>query len=404
MIIYSPYILSNAQIGLLACALFDIQLDPFRFRLHPRLKENWFKYWKTPIFWVPSLLFFIVLVGAFYSTDFRYSFERIQLKIPFLATTFAFFCLPRLSRRAYSGLFCYLVLILFLTNLGIGGHYLLNFEEINQMLELGQAIPTPRNHIRYSLLLSLGILAGIVLCYQRFYLRWKAETWLIGAFTAFNFVFIHILSVRSGLVVLYCSLFLGILLMILMQKKYLIGALLLTIVSFLPFVAYHSIPSFKSKISYASWEFHEFSQGRINKGSDHGRLLSLQVGHQIFKENPIIGVGAGDLKREVKQKYELLYPERSKQIMPHNQFLSVAAGSGIIGLLIFIFAFFYPFLSGGRYSDPFFMLILITFSLSLLVENTLENSIGIGFFCLFLGFGLSRLRKDKEAEPTQKEA
>ena len=211
MIIYSPYILSNAQIGLLSCALFDIQLKPFKFRLHPRLKENWFQFWKTPVFWIPSLMFFLVLVGTFYSADFRYSFERLQLKIPFLALPFAFFCLPRLSKRGYLGLFCFLVTILFLTNIGIGANYLLNFEEINEAIAQGKPIPTPRNHIRYSLLLSLGILAGIVLSYKRFYLRWKAETWMIAIFTLFNFIFIHILSVRSGLAVLYSSLFLGIL-------------------------------------------------------------------------------------------------------------------------------------------------------------------------------------------------
>ena len=391
MIIYSPYILSNAQIGLLSCALFDIQLKPFKFRFHPRLKENWFKFWKTPVFWIPSLLFFLVLVGTFYSTDFRYSFERLQLKIPFLALPFAFFCLPRLPKRGYLGLFSYLVTILFLTNLGIGANYLLNFDEINLAIEHGKPIPTPRNHVRFSLLLSLGILAGIVLTYKRFYLRWKAETWLIGIFTFFNFIFIHILSVRSGLVVLYCSLFIGILFMMFLQKKYLLGAVSIILVSLLPFAAYHTLPSFKSKIDYGTWELNEFTHGRLVKGSDQGRLLSLQVGYQLFKENPIFGVGSGDLRREVKKKYELLYPEQTERLMPHNQFLSVAAGAGIIGLLIFLFAFLYPFLTGGRYRDPFFVLLLITFSLSFLVENTLENSIGIGFFCLFLCIGLSRL-------------
>ena len=390
MIIYSPYILSNAQIGLLACAVFDIQLKPFKVRLHPKLVQNWFAFWKTPVFWAPSVLFIMVLVGALYSTDIFYGFERFVLKLPFFGLLFAFFCLPRLTKRSYMGLFYYLVILLFLTNLGIGANYLLHFEEINQALEMGQPIPTPRNHVRYSLLLGLGILSGFFLVYKNFYFRSKAERWMIAGFTLFNFVFIHILSVRSGLAVMYCSLIGWVLILMWTQKKFLFGLLTLAAVASAPVIAYYTIPSFQSKISYANWEWHEFMHGRTSTTSDQGRLRSLDVGYQVFREHPIIGVGVGDLKQEIYKKYDLLYPG-IKKIMPHNQFLSVAAGSGIIGLLLFLAAFCYPFLARGHYRNPFFAILFLTFFLSFIVENTLENSIGIGFFCLFLGMGLSYL-------------
>ncbi len=390
MIIYSPYILSNAQIGLLACAVFDIQLKPFKVRLHPRLVQNWFAFWKTPVFWAPSVLFIMVLVGALYSSDIFYGFERFVLKLPFFGLLFAFFCLPRLTRRGYMGLFYYLVILLFLTNLGIGANYLLHFEEINQALEMGQPIPTPRNHIRYSLLLGLGILSGFVLVHKNFYFRSQAERWMIAGFTIFNFVFIHILSVRSGLAVMYCSLIGWVLILMWTQKKFLFGLLTLAAVASAPVMAYYTIPSFQSKISYANWEWHEFMHGRTSTSSDQGRLRSLDVGYQVFREHPIIGVGVGDLKQEIYKKYDQLYPD-SKKIMPHNQFLSVAAGSGIIGLLLFLVAFCYPFLARRHYRNPFFAILFLTFFLSFIVENTLENSIGIGFFCLFLGMGLSYL-------------
>ena len=390
MIIYSPYILSNAQIGLLACAVFDIQLKPFKVRLHPKLLENWFAFWKNPVFWAPSVLFIMVLVGALYSTDIFYGFERFVLKLPFFGLLFAFFCLPRLTERAYHGLFYYLVILLFLTNLGIGAHYLLHFEEVNQALEMGQPIPTPRNHVRYSLLLGLGILSGFVLVYKNFYFRSKAERWMIAGFTIFNFVFIHILSVRSGLAVMYCSLIGWVLILMWTQKKFLFGLLTLAAVASAPVMAYYTIPSFQSKISYANWEWHEFMHGRTSTTSDQGRLRSLDVGYQVFREHPIIGVGVGDLKQEIYKKYDLRYPD-TKKIMPHNQFLSVAAGSGIVGLLLFLAAFCYPFLARSHYRNPFFAILFLTFFLSFIVENTLENSIGIGFFCLFLGMGLSYL-------------
>ena len=390
MIIYSPYILSNAQIGLLACAVFDIQFKPFKVRLHPKLLENWFAFWKNPVFWAPSVLFIMVLVGALYSTDIFYGFERFVLKLPFFGLLFAFFCLPRLTKRGYHGLFYYLVILLFLTNLGIGGNYLLHFEEINKGIEMGQAIPTPRNHVRYSLLLGLGILSGFILVYKNFYFRWKWERWLLAAFTACNFIFIHILSVRSGLAVMYCSLLCWIIILMLTQKRYVFGLLTMVAVLSVPVAAFYTIPSFQSKVGYANWEFQEFRHGRTIAGSDQGRLRSLDVGYQVFREHPLIGVGVGDLKQEIYKKYDTLYPD-TKKIMPHNQFLSVAAGSGIIGLLCFLAAFLYPYLARGHYRNPFYAILLLTFILSFFVENTLENSIGIGFYCLFLGMGLSYL-------------
>ena len=391
MIIYSPYILSNALIGLICLALVDIQLDPFRLRLHPKLRTNLSAFWKSPAFWITTLIFFIVLISSVYSTDLNYIGQRLRLKIPFLIIPFTFFVLPRLTKQSYQGLFYYLVAILFLTNLGIGANYLLHFEEINQNIAMGQPIPVPRNHVRYSLLLAVGILAGMILMYQRFYLRITFERWLIAGMTLFNFIFIHILSVRSGLGVLYITMLVGCLALIFLQRKFLIGALSMAFIVLLPIIAFYTIPSFASKVSYVNWEFHEFRHGRMDTGSDQGRIKSYIIGWDIFTSHPLIGVGAGDLRQTVHAKYAERYPAQEKLLMPHNQFLTILAGTGLIGLLIFLIAIFYPFLVHHHYRDPFYFVFFLSFLLSFLVESTLENSIGIGFYVLFLGICLSYL-------------
>jgi len=391
MIIYSPYILSNALIGLICCALFDIQLEPFRLRFHPQLKTNLSAFWKSRTFWITTLIFFITLISSLYSTDLDYITNRLRLKIPFLIIPFTFFALPRLTKRSYQGLFYFLVTILFLTNLGIGANYLLHFEEINTNIALGQPIPVPRNHVRYSLLLAIGILAGMILTYRKFYIRYTFERWLIAAMTLCNFIFIHILSVRSGLIVLYITMLVGCLTLIFLQRKFLIGALSIVFMLALPIAAFYTIPSFASKVNYANWELHEFSHGRTEAGSDMDRVKSIIIGWDIFKSHPLIGVGAGDLRQSVHDKYTSLYPTQEKMLMPHNQFLTIMAGTGLIGLLLFLIAIFYPFLVQQHYRDPFYFVFFLAFFLSFLVESTLENSIGIGFYVLFLGICLSYL-------------
>ncbi len=398
MIIYSPFGLTIALLGLISLALFDIQKTPFKLRLHPQLRSNWFGFWRAPSHWMTSLMFFIVLLSVLYSTDWDYSAGRLKLKISFLVLPFVFYSLPRLSSRAYQGLFYCLVIVLFLTNLMLGANYLLNFEEINKNIALGQPMPTFRNHVRYSLLLGVGILSGLVLVYRRFSFKYTFEVWMIAAMTLFNFIFIHILSVRSGLAVLYITILIGCFALVFLQRRYLLGTLCLSAMILAPVFAYYTIPSFYSKVHYANWELHEYRHGRTPSGSDQGRFRSYIVGWEVFSQQPVLGVGAGDLRQEVHQQYDLRYPDQERKLMPHNQFLTVAGGTGLIGLLLFLLAFFYPFLYKGHFRDPFYFIFFLAFLLSFMVESTLENSIGIGFYVIFLGVFQSYLTGDNKED------
>ena len=85
----------------------------------------------------------------------------------------------------------------------------------------------------------------------------------------------------------------------------------------------------------------------------------------------------------------LQYPEVKERKMPHNQFVYVYAGTGIIGLLGFLFALFYPLLYKKAYREPIFFAFYIIVLASFIVENTIENSLGAGFFAFFLLLGLN---------------
>ena len=106
-----------------------------------------------------------------------------------------------------------------------------------------------------------------------------------------------------------------------------------------PVLAYKMVPSFYNKINYAKYELWMQRQGEAHDQlSDAGRLLSWRIGYDIWQAHPWLGVGPGNLKQEVMAVYAEDYPGVTRKRMPHNQFLSVAAGSGIVGLLVFLFA------------------------------------------------------------------
>ncbi len=299
-LIYSPYLLSVSMFMLTAVSVFHIEISPrFRFGLHPAMIANVRSFLKNKAFLVITIYFFIVLLSGVMTYDFDYWLERLRLKLPFLLLPFVFVSIPSFSRRQYFGLLYFLVVVLVISCIGIGVNYWMYFEEINQLILQGQVIPTPRNHIRFSLILALGIVAGFYLYQKNFSWKYAWERKLLFGMTTFLFLFIHVLSVRSGLMALYAAIFVLCLSFIYQTRRYLMGGLILLSLLLLPFLAYKTIPSFKSKIDYVRYDLKMYKEGKGGIYSDSGRITSLKTGLKIAKKSPLFGVGAGNLQQEV---------------------------------------------------------------------------------------------------------
>ena len=401
-LIYSPFVLTLGMIGLLLTAVLDrkdvAQTGKSKFAFRKDLKIHWKQFLKEPVYWIVMLFFLLPLIGGFYSADMDYLFRRLKLKLPCLLLPFAFFILPKIERRQYLGLYYYLVVILSISCVGIGVNYLLHFDAINEALLKGQAMPVPRNHIRYSLMMAIGILAGIYLYREKFVWKYPWERSLILGLTIFLFIFIHILSVRSGLAVLYISLVFFLLLMMYQKGPYLMGMIGLVLICAVPLLAYQFVPSFKAKIDYARWDFKMYMEGTGEHYSDAERMLSYQVGWSIIQDHPIIGIGTGDLKPEVYRRYAANFPDIDHPKMPHNQLMSMWGAHGIIGLVIFLVAFFYPLFYKQNYREFLFASFLCIIFLTFMIENTIENSIGLGIFIFFLLLNIKYLEEAREVE------
>jgi O-antigen ligase len=125
----------------------------------------------------------------------------------------------------------------------------------------------------------------------------------------------------------------------------------------------------------------------VNQWSDGNRLLSIKIGIEIAKTNPLIGVGIGDLESEMSDYYSIHHPEiwKELQLTPHNQFVYVLATCGLIGLLIFIIVVFYPLTLSITYKSWLFLTVIVSILTSYISEATLENQLGV---CLLITFYL----------------
>lgn len=391
-LIYSKFMLTVGMILLLLISLVQIgNGNTFKISFRPEAKNLFQKLWRRKDLLVLSFFFLIVLLSGIYSSDMNYLGERLRIKLPFLILPFAFASLPAFTEKQYYGLFYFLMIVVVISTIPVGFHYLQHYEIIQENIQKGKTIPTPMNHIRYSLMIAFSVLSGAVLWWKGFYIKYAYERYWIAGVTIFLFVFIHILSVRSGLLILYLSIFLLVFRFIFISQKFFLGLGMIVGLCIFGFFALETIPSLKSKVNYMRYDFEQYLKGNNQNYSDAERLISMEAGIKIGNQNPVFGVGAGDLKSEVSVLYKKDFPEISKPKMPHNQLISVYAGSGILGLAIFLFAFFYPLWYRKNYQDILFTILHLIVFCSFFMENTLETAVGVAFYILFLLFGLNYL-------------
>lgn len=380
-LVYSPFTLSVSMLGLIFLSFLHIKDRRLRIK-----SDTWVKLRQLPqfpSFWILGLLFFILFVNAWTTEDMDFWLTRLRIKLPFLLLPIAFYLFPRFREREVLGLFYFLLILLCITCLGIGIHYLGHQEAINIALKKGTPMPTPRNHIRFSLLLAYGVISGAYLWYRGFYWKYQQERKLIGAAVLFLFAFIHFLSVRTGLLAMYFSMISFIFVGGLWSKRWKAALLVLVGLAILPVLSYFLIPSFKSKITYMRYDLMMYQEGRGDLYADAGRIVSWKVGYEIARTHPFLGVGPGNLRQAVHAQFAEKYPTYVTRLMPHNQFLYTVAGSGWVGGILFLVAILFPILYQKNYRHPlvftFFTLILAAF----MVEHTIENSMGVGFYLFF---------------------
>jgi O-antigen ligase len=94
-------------------------------------------------------------------------------------------------------------------------------------------------------------------------------------------------------------------------------------------------------------------------------------------------VGIGDLKVEMKKKLDQAPEKPNYLLLPHNQFLFVAAGTGILGLAIFCFAVFAPLFCRSCRRQWIFICFHIMMISSFLTEATVEEQMGTAFYITF---------------------
>jgi O-antigen ligase len=109
----------------------------------------------------------------------------------------------------------------------------------------------------------------------------------------------------------------------------LLGMILLCLVMF---GAYQGSDFFKTRIDTAFSDLTEYKQDN-EKTSGGARLAAWEISRNLWKENPLLGVGLGAYKQEATPRFkDQSLCELGVCEQPHNQWLLVSAEQGLIGL------------------------------------------------------------------------
>ena len=250
--------------------------------------------------------------------------------------------------------------------------------------------------IYISLLVNLSI---YVFAYHILYKKIRFKGWMMFA-VIFLFAISYLLASRNLMIVLYLFT-LGFALYYIFKKNYLKGAILIFGLAFGLFVIFKFFP--KTLNRYKELAYTQFDYKSMGKESHYNmevtkdqwnganfRMAAWRCGWELFLSSPIKGVGIGDKKDVLMDKYREKDFQFGLQTQKnvHNNYLDILYSMGLIGLSLFLAGWvILPLIYANRYKDRLSILIILTFAIAWITEIYFDRSLGgmlTGFFIPFL--------------------
>lgn len=344
-----------------------------------------------------ALLFFLVsALSIFFSPDYQIGLKQLYYRLPWLVIPLSIGAMTAPKTAFVHAILGFFVLIMTVSGMVVLINYLANYTYITAQIALAKNIPTPLNHIRYSLMVAFAGLVSIYFFVKNNTKLSPYDRIIFGLTSLFLFSLIHILSVRSGLLGCYLGLVYLIIYFAFHFKKWWLLPIFGILLIATPYIAYLSLPSLQNKVAYMRYDFEQIEKDNIGHNSDSRRWRSILMATELIKEQPILGSGLGQVENVSKKYYSEHNQnvEECNQKVPHNQFLYTTVEMGVVGLLALFILITLPFYYTGLIRKPLYTSLWIIVLASCLVENTFESQIGMSFY-LLIGSLLLKQGKDE---------
>lgn len=388
----APALMSITMGGLLIIGLLGIKL------FWNELKSN-----KTLMIVsvLSALLLLVHLNGWFISENFQEGQRKFFLKLPFFLSPLLWLIFNRFN--IYQKI---IILLVFIYYVYLGGTistfvYFRLRDYFDPLILEAKPIPILFGygiyHIQYSILNAVASLAGLYLLIKQRQLLGKPLFLFVLFLTVINIANLHILTARTGLLSFYCGIGVaGISYFFKSRNTKLLKYFPFLILT--PIVAYFFSTSLQNRVTNSMEDFNTIiNSENPNDKSVAMRVEAWRVSYHLIKKYPVMGVGLGDLDKELQLQYiesKTLLTEFNRK-NPHNQFLESTLHTGIIGGILLLTLFIVLVVISWR--SPVVLGIIIVWVSSMFFESMLERQVSIMAITFFIGFFIY-LPKQKNAE------
>jgi len=363
--------------------------------LHKDFFKQLLVFVKNPLLSGIALLFLIFLISGLWSEDHAYWMRSLRIKLPLLLFPFAFAGNWRLTKRQWELIAWWFVVLIAAGCCWSVIQYLSDIKQINTSYLRAKAIPTPleNDHIRFSLLVCVAIMACVMLWVQNISKKIRI---VLAVIAIFFIAYLHLLSARTGLLGFYIFLLCGLVYLIMRAKNRKLTVVVCAIALLLPVAAWFLLPTFKNRVLYMRYDFSYIKEQTYLPGSNDGsRLVSLKAGWEVMKENPL-GVGGGDVVNETLQWYTRHEPRMlSTGLYPSSEWLMYGVAAGWIGFVLFTIVMFIPFFERTR-SQFFWVTLNLVMAFSFLFDIGLEVQFGVFIYAFVVLWWWKWLDREKE--------
>ena len=338
-------------------------------------------FFSSPFLWSMSLLFLLPLISGFWSENLLKWSQILRIKLPLLLLPVCFAGLDNFKFKDWKKIsFVFLALITGSICWSLW-QYFRDRESIHVSYLRAHTIETPvgNDHVRFSLLVALAIVTAFFLLIGKKN-NFRKKTAFLSFVTIFFVIYLHVLAVRTGLICFYIALFTFIVWSFWNRKHRIRYVLLFVLMLLLPVISYFVFPTFKNRVSYLKYDLSLVQKKIYVQGSNDGnRFASINAGWLLQNQNPLIGVGFGDIKKEIDHIYMTHYPQMTEtdKILPSNEWIIYGDGGGWPGLILFSFALIIPFFVPRLRRNIIWWLINASFFLSYLFDIGLEVQYGV---------------------------
>ena len=344
--------------------------------------EQFKRFYKDKAAFFLSLIFVVQVLSFFWTDNTEQFVEHLRIKAPLFFGLYALTVIGPFDKKWLRIGLALFILAAFITGTATMVDYFMHKQQYDLEIEVSKPLPIffDINHIYFSLLLAFSVFGSFWMFRKREHFFVPAERYLWLALSIAQFAYLHVLTARTGLLGFYAAAFVLFIFYIFQRKKYLIGALILAGFVAAPFLGYKYVPSLQYRVDNTIWDLERyFAGGDPNYLSLGMRFESWKAAWGLFKSNPVGGVAMADLNEEMWDQYirdgSLLCD--NNYILPHNEFIQIAAGLGLLGLLSFGLGWFYPLFQGIKRQGWLFWAFWIVFGFGMLGESVAERQIGV---------------------------